>query len=399
MLKRVISLILCSALVFSIACFSAFAVESNNYDTCTHEWEQPIDHWYGIPIPGTDITFGVDVERCSKCGLYKHTADLLVLKSTYYSPLPPHLNGIVPSELITYWLNVWYNFCGKNATPTKAPSGIGRKDLPGYNNYDTGTPAVNPDGTYSGNFAMVYDGYVTPFKSTISRFTFDTKSDYSNGSSSSAGDGNVSAFAFYDDFPALSNVCVRTFYYFQAPVTGYYDITIPSISVSAKAKAYNGNYYSNFATYARWFLYVTRATSSAYYEPTSSSTNKADYRESYKLISGKYEPEFTTDSVTRTFYVTKGNIIQCGYTGRVGVSMSSTGQVWQSIAMQTAAPTIVCRSYADSSDNKLTNQANITINNNTWNGNIYTDNSTNLTYIYPPVYHHQREKRNRNQHF
>lgn len=121
MLKRVISLILCSALVFSIACFSAFADESNNYDTCMHEWGQPIDHWYGIPIPGTDITFGVDVERCSKCGLYKHTADLLVLKSTYYSPLPPHLDGIVPSELITYWLNVWYNFCGKNATPTKGP--------------------------------------------------------------------------------------------------------------------------------------------------------------------------------------------------------------------------------------------------------------------------------------
>ena len=31
----------------------------------------------------------------------------------------------------------------------------------------------------------------------------------------------------------------------------------------------------------------------------------------------------------------------------------------------------------------LKNQTNITINNNTWNGNIYTDNSTNLTYIYP----------------
>ena len=28
-------------------------------------------------------------------------------------------------------------------------------------------------------------------------------------------------------------------------------------------------------------------------------------------------------------------------------------------------------------------QTNITINNNTWNGNIYVDNSTNLTYIYP----------------
>lgn len=32
---------------------------------------------------------------------------------------------------------------------------------------------------------------------------------------------------------------------------------------------------------------------------------------------------------------------------------------------------------------KPTSQTNITINNNVWNGNIYTDNSTNLTYIYP----------------
>lgn len=34
-------------------------------------------------------------------------------------------------------------------------------------------------------------------------------------------------------------------------------------------------------------------------------------------------------------------------------------------------------------DSSITTTNNITINNNTWNGNIYTDNSTNLTYIYP----------------
>lgn len=34
-------------------------------------------------------------------------------------------------------------------------------------------------------------------------------------------------------------------------------------------------------------------------------------------------------------------------------------------------------------DSSMTTTNNITINNNTWNGNIYTDNSTNLTYIYP----------------
>ena len=31
----------------------------------------------------------------------------------------------------------------------------------------------------------------------------------------------------------------------------------------------------------------------------------------------------------------------------------------------------------------INQQTNITINNNTWNGNIYVDNSNNLTYIYP----------------
>lgn len=35
------------------------------------------------------------------------------------------------------------------------------------------------------------------------------------------------------------------------------------------------------------------------------------------------------------------------------------------------------------SADKPSSQTNITINNNTWNGNIYVDNSTNLTYIYP----------------
>ena len=34
-------------------------------------------------------------------------------------------------------------------------------------------------------------------------------------------------------------------------------------------------------------------------------------------------------------------------------------------------------------DSSITTTNNITINNNTWNGNIYTDSSTNLTYIYP----------------
>ena len=39
--------------------------------------------------------------------------------------------------------------------------------------------------------------------------------------------------------------------------------------------------------------------------------------------------------------------------------------------------------YLRPTSTNIVKNTNITINNNTWNGNIYTDNSTNLTYIYP----------------
>ena len=42
-----------------------------------------------------------------------------------------------------------------------------------------------------------------------------------------------------------------------------------------------------------------------------------------------------------------------------------------------------CIVVVDPASSHISNSNSITINNNTWNGNIYTDNSTNLTYIYP----------------
>lgn len=42
-----------------------------------------------------------------------------------------------------------------------------------------------------------------------------------------------------------------------------------------------------------------------------------------------------------------------------------------------------CKVVVDPTTNHIENSTSITINNNTWNGNIYVDNSNNLTYIYP----------------
>ena len=370
MLKRVISLILCSALVFSIACFSAFADESNNYDTCTHEWEQPIDHWYGIPIPGTDITFGVDVERCSKCGLYKHTADLLVLKSTYYSPLPPHLDGIVPSELITYWLNAWYKIFGKNATAEKAPSGIGRKDLPGYND-DNGTPTIGADGFPTLTFKMLFNGFSTSFGGSYlygSPFT-----TFSNGTYSISSTYNMTGFYVEPGASSAPNGCIS--YYFDAPYTGYYKVSDAPFSVKIVSRNKAGDIFPDSSSCSKAY-YASSYTSS---EPPPLGTGV-----SFSLSVGNQD---TLNLTRNPVYIVKGQryFFHVQFKPRYGFSNTSGSSItYFDIAVNFPAPTITVTDI--SSIATINKQTNITINNDysqTWNGNIYIDNSTNLTYIYP----------------
>lgn len=146
MKKRLISLAVAVVMLFSMLCPAVYADdETASFDTCTHEWEIPIRSGYSVTIPGTDVSFSVKTEQCAKCKWYKHIATIIVAEFTYYSPLNVDSNGLVPTELATYWANVWYSIFGKNATATKAPTGIGRKDLPGYAD-DNGTPSVSSDG-------------------------------------------------------------------------------------------------------------------------------------------------------------------------------------------------------------------------------------------------------------
>ena len=55
--------------------------------------------------------------------------------------------------------------------------------------------------------------------------------------------------------------------------------------------------------------------------------------------------------------------------------------VYYDVSINFPAPTVTVTDIGSIAT--INKQTNITINNNTWNGNIYTDNSTNLTYIYP----------------
>ena len=146
MKKRLISLIVAVVMLFSMLCPAAYADdETVSFDTCVHEWETPIRSGYSIAIPNSDFSFGVNVEQCKKCKWYKHVATIIVAEFTYYSPFNVNENGLIPTELATFWANVWYKTFGKNATAEKAPSGIGRKDLPGFED-EKGTAQVSKEG-------------------------------------------------------------------------------------------------------------------------------------------------------------------------------------------------------------------------------------------------------------
>lgn len=338
MKKRLISLIVAVVMLFSMLCPAAYADdETVSFDTCTHEWETPLRSGYSITIPGSDVSFSVKTEQCKKCKWYKHVATIFIAEFTYYSPLNVDANGLVPTELATYWANVWYNNFGKNATATKftpcggstSGDGVGRPK--GYAD-DNGTP------NYNSNGFLYYYAPVTGWSYLWGDSTFSVSQ------------------ALY-----IGNL-------------GY------SIVSGANSSGKNlGNPSSGGTPYARAVCEFTVPVTGNYYVTANHVVGKYYYGDPYVVTYAK--------SIEMVKALQKG--------GKAIFFVSCSGNARQ----QYIAYGYGIEMYIDPVDSTVNKQTTITINNNTWNGNIYTDNSTNLTYIYPPVHHRQREKRNRNQHF
>lgn len=327
MKKRLISLIVAVVMLFSMLCPAAYADdETVSFDTCTHEWETPIRSGYSITIPGSDVTFSVKTEQCKKCKWYKHVATIFIAEFTYYSPLNVDANGLVPTELATYWANVWYNNFGKNATATKfaagggstSGGGVGRPK--GYAD-DNGTPNIYP----SGSLVYMAEPYgigageyfaTAGFGTSLSNSTHVIPSPSASGTSFISGYGATVIFKFV------------------APVSGVYYI-------GSEGGEYNLGTFDLFYN-NDWISF------------------------DYLIVpSKKYEYSCT---------VNKGDTVYFYYTHRA----SQYNRYAYRYSLKSIP--IFVDLLADSS---ITTTNNITINNNTWNGNIYTDNSTNLTYIYP----------------
>ena len=349
MKKRFLTLFLCLAMAFCMVCPSAFAVDSETVSGCDHEWFVPSDHYYSIPIPGEDLNLGVEVEQCSKCGLYKHTADYLVGKSTYYSLLPPHYNGLIPSELLTYWGNKWFDFFGKNATATKAPSGIGRKDLPGYAD-DNGTPSVNNEGGLT--FVAKY------------RFSNDNRHFVDSFSITDTNNGANKIWHF-----GQSSVQIESYSEHDSHLYVYGGYVLDTQNISGifyipKGTTFVYNPWGDYDYHNIGFGWKSFETDSFW---SHSCDGSKQYLILYRYNNSTKKPDYMYSSengIDVLFY--QSSHLKCIYISEISSDYPDDLLV-----------------YCHPTNSTVNKQANITINNNTWNGNIYTDNSTNLTYIYP----------------
>lgn len=349
MKKRLVSIILTAFLVLSMMPFAAFADNAIVCPAC------------GGSVTKQErrlLTAHDDFYKCDKCGKWAW-ANKLGSLSLFSVGDQQILDAADSSAFINFSFNN-----GKLIPAEKAPSGIGRKDLPGYND-DNGTPTIGADGFPTLTFKMLLNGFSTSFGGT---FLYGSPiGSYSNGTYSVSSIYNFTGFYATDNATNYPSGCVS--YYFDAPYTGYYQVTDAPCSVKILSKNYYDNTfddddYAGMVQMSYDFTYSKPSLPSRFYDSMKNGESGNFKSGKVYIVKGQ---RYFFNFYLETFYQLSNS--------------SSSFPSYYSVSIDFPAPTITVTDIGSIAT--INKQTNITINNNTWNGNIYTDNSTNLTYIYP----------------
>ena len=346
MKKRVFSLFLALVVTFSMVCPLVFADDSSTH---VHNWTSGVISEFSDTVEGIPVS--VSVKKCTECNFYKHTYKFFGLSFDFYSVTA--YTGIVDDFLLDVSLHIM-NALGKNATAKKYETGGGSAGTGGVGRHpsgyqdSTGTPSINLDGVYI--FALSHDytyarinaASKTSSSTEDSKYSFPVyrycadstlKSTFDQGTITESGD-SVKYSVKFDEYKYSGYFGER--FKGVAPCDGQYSLYIRpkySISGSVFSSSYNDSVFrsssGDLGLYGLDSYYVAGSTISI-----------------YSNVSLNYIGGYYPKSVTYQF---------------------------------TGVPYLKCKPTAPLYSKKT----NITINNNTWNGNIYQDNSTNLTYIYP----------------
>lgn len=292
---------------------------ADDSSTHEHDWSSGIISEFSDTVEGIPVS--VSVKKCTKCNFYKHTYKFFGLSFDFYNVTA--YTGIVDDFLLDVTLHI-SSALGKNATAKKYETGGGSAGTGGVGRNPSGY--VDDKGTPSFNV----DGNLI-FYVPITGWGVDS-------SSKSCGIAVTNNHSSFNDgqhvtgvFPLRSSYKGTEYFkavaYFTAPVSGKYYL-------------YNGDVVGlikspDFASYK-----VVVSWKSSSYVRLSQGDKWAAYCSSGFL--DRKSSNSTYEAIGYGFHM-----------------MVVPNEV------------------------TVNKQTNITINNNTWNGNIYQDNSTNLTYIYP----------------
>lgn len=311
--------------------------------SCEHDWKDC--NIAGWEFEYKELPISVDVTRCSKCNVYKHALNVLGFKFTYYS-----LSGLkTPDGELLDFLN--YNLAivlGKFSTATKVPSGIGRKNLPGYED-DSGTAHVSKEGKLkfvahpcwldvgeqeSNKFTLTdpYKPYrVEEEDEDYGLYVYDWLG-YNNG---------ISHFSLYTQ-PLSDDMGYGKFDFYWIIDSGF----VPGTYYVAADQPTVKNYYSKYGA-----------------EPQILKTKAGEYNlpnDSYWGLGNLGLSDYNAVCHERRWFYAEN-------------AKSTSIDIYLYPFLVTCDPT----------ENPVEEKKEVTIEDNKFTGNIYVDNSTNITYIYP----------------
>ena len=296
------------------------------------EVEVQISVFGSIKIPAGAGSFAYIKLRCKSCGYEKSETRLLGLDFGNEKPGNLHVE--------------------------KAPSGIGRKDLPGYESSDNnpGVPSISQDG----NIALLAKyRFTNNRKQLVDSFSKQVDNDIWNFGENSL---------YIERYSKNSSPCYT--------YCGYILDThnVPGIYYVPAGTSYVFNPWGNGNV--RNLNGKEWPENTSLYVGSSSSDGSKRY-----LCIYRYNADKTYDSYRypeMRWSIGDGTDDIFGQDS--GYSISTSGN----ITIPYPKDLVV---YLRPTSTNIVKNTNVTINNNdysqTWNGNIYTDNSTNLTYIYP----------------
>ena len=322
MYKRIISFFLLAVLIASMFSFTAFAADHQH---TFGEVEDSVD-LSGATMPnGESLPLGLSITKspCSTpgvdCDQVRYSWDFFGRNGAFVD------NKNLPvAQVILHWYKWNEEFYGKNVGFDKMDSTNAGANIPAAGGRNP--KGFGDEGKANVNQSGAEILWAEPFgvSNWPSTGFYNSPPDNLCAGSSSSG----------PSFSSTSISFISPVYYFIAPVTGLY-------YVGSGGSPYDFGSFNYFYN-KKWnrIDYIT-----SYTEPyvSSRTLNKGD--KCYFINSWHQN---LSNGCAFKFYLNK-----------IPIFIDPLG------------------------DSGFTNLNNITINNNTWNGNIYTDNSTNLTYIYP----------------